>query len=164
MKQVLLLDHGQQRKWVHVNTRADSFQVWVTVVTVRDMPTILSAGELQKQIDAQGFVTLNVNFDTNKALIRPSDQPILDQVVGLLKNSPTLRLSVDGHTDNVGNADANKLLSQQRADAIVAYLVRSGIVANRLQATGYGMGQPVADNRSEEGRAKNRRVELVKLK
>ena len=164
MKQVLLVERASQRKWILVNTFANSKQAWVTVVTVGNAPNILLAGELLKEIDAHGFATLNVNFETNKALIRASDQPALDEVVELMKRTPGLRLSVDGHTDSVGNADANKLLSQQRADAIVAYLVRAGVVGDRLQAKGFGMGQPVADNRSEEGRAKNRRVELVKLK
>lgn len=163
MKQVHLLDRNGQREWIVVNTFADSSRLVLTVVTLGDAPKILSAAELQKQIDSQGFATLNVNFDTNKAELRDADRPTLEQVVQLLKASPGLRISVDGHTDNVGQPPANKLLSQQRAQAIVDQLVAAGIASERLLAKGYGMEVPVGDNRSEEGRAKNRRVELVKL-
>lgn len=163
MKQVHLLDRNGQRQLIMVDTYADSNHLNLTVVTLGDAPKILSAAELQKQIDSQGFATLNVNFDTNKAELRDADRPTLEQVVQLLKSSPGLRLSVDGHTDNVGQAPANKLLSQQRAQAIVDHLVAGGIARDRLLAKGHGMEVPVSDNRSEEGRAKNRRVELVKL-
>ena len=162
MKQVHLLDRNGQRQWIMVDTNADSTRLLLTVVTLGDAPKILSAAELQKQIESQGFATLNVNFDTNKAELRDPDRPTLEQVAQLLKNSPNLRLSVDGHTDNVGQAAANKQLSQRRAQAIVDHLVATGIARNRLVAKGFGMEAPVADNRSEEGRAKNRRVELVK--
>jgi outer membrane protein OmpA-like peptidoglycan-associated protein len=163
MKQVHLLERNGQRQWIVVNTFADSSRLQLTVVTLGDAPKILSAAELQKQIDSQGFATLNVNFDTNKAELREADRPTLEQVVQLLKASPALRLSIDGHTDNVGQPAANKLLSQQRAQAIVEHLVAAGIARDRLVAKGYGLEVPVGDNRSEEGRAKNRRVELVKL-
>ena len=163
MKQVHLLERNGQRQWVMVNTWSDSNRLQLTVVTLGDAPSILSAAELQKQIDSQGFATLNVNFDTNKSELREADRPTLEQVVQLLKGSPALRLSVDGHTDNVGQPPANKLLSQQRAQAIVDHLVAAGIARDRLVAKGYGMEVPVGDNRSEDGRAKNRRVELVKL-
>ena len=88
----------------------------------------------------------------------------MEEVVALLKADSVLRLSIEGHTDNVGNAVTNKTLSQARAQSVVKALVASGIDAKRLQAKGFGSEVPVADNRSEEGRAKNRRVELVKLK
>lgn len=164
MKQVHLIESPGQTKFVHVDTFSESNRLKIAVVTVGKAPDILSAAALKKEIDAQGHATLNVNFETNRADIRPADQPTLDQVVALLNSSPVLRLSVDGHTDNVGQAEANQRLSQQRAEAIVAYLIRAGIEGARLQAKGFGPSIPVADNRSDVGRAKNRRVELVKVK
>lgn len=163
MRQAHLLERNGQRQWIMVDTWGDSTRLLVTVVTLGDAPQVLSAAALQQQIDSQGYATLNLNFDTNKAELRDADRPTLEQVVQLLKASPGLQLSVDGHTDNVGQAAANKQLSQQRAQAIVDHLVAAGIARERLTAKGHGMEVPVGDNRSEEGRAKNRRVELVKL-
>ena len=147
-----------------MNTWSDHSLVSLDVITETALPDILTAGEFKSQLDTQGYVTLNVNFDTNKSLILDGDKPTLDQVVALLTSNPSLRLSVDGHTDNVGNTAANKRLSQQRAEAIVAYLVTAGTARDRLVARGFGAESPVADNRAEDGRSKNRRVELVKLK
>lgn len=163
MKQVHLLDRNGQRQWIMVNTFADSTRLKLTIVTLGEAPNILAAADLQKQIDSQGFATLHLNFDTNKSDIRDGDRPALDQVTLLLKNAPGLRLSVNGHTDNVGGASPNKLLSEQRAQAIVNYLAGAGVVRDRMVAKGLGLEQPVADNRTDEGRAKNRRVELVKV-
>ena len=163
MKQVFLIEQGSVKKWVLVDTNSDSNSVNVSVLTIAAAPEILSAAAMKNEIDGKGYVTLNVNFETNKALIRPEDKPTLDQVVVLLKQSSGLKLSVEGHTDNVGDAAANRRLSQERAESIVAYLTKAGIASSRLQAKGFGMGVPIADNRAEEGRAKNRRVELVKI-
>lgn len=85
------------------------------------------------------------------------------EVLKLLQQNPTLRLSVQGHTDNAGTAPHNQQLSEARARAVVASLTGAGIVAGRLQAAGFGQTKPLADNATEAGKAKNRRVELVKL-
>lgn len=85
------------------------------------------------------------------------------EVLTLLQQNPQLRLAVQGHTDNAGTAAHNQQLSTARAQAVVAELAKAGIAANRLQAAGFGQTKPLADNATEEGRAKNRRVELVKL-
>lgn len=164
MLHIHLLERNGEKKWVVVDTRATSNAVTLSVITQHEIPKLLDVGTFQKQLDTQGYITLNVNFDTGKALIRTEDRPTLDQIVLLLKSSPRLRLSVDGHTDNVGNAEINKQLSQQRANAIVEFLVREGAEKDRLIAKGFGAENPIADNRSEDGRRINRRVELVKLK
>ncbi|OAD40039.1 hypothetical protein LPB72_17830 [Hydrogenophaga crassostreae] len=164
MRQVHLIERKDQKKWVFVDTRSQYTLLNLSVITETALPDILTAGEFKSQLETQGYVALNVNFDTNKSVVLDSDKPTLDQVVSLLALSPDLRLSVDGHTDNEGNAAANKQLSQQRAEAIVAYLVNAGVAKDRLVAKGFGSETPVADNRTEEGRAKNRRVELVKPK
>lgn len=135
----------------------------LTVIDSGGFVQIVTAGQLSEQISKQGFVNLNVNFDTNKAVVKDGDKAALNEVVALLKNDAKLKLSVEGHTDNVGAAAANKTLSQARSNSLVAYIVAAGIPANRLAAKGFGSEVPVADNRSEEGRAKNRRVELVKI-
>ncbi|MCR5887660.1 OmpA family protein [Hymenobacter sp. J193] len=81
----------------------------------------------------------------------------------LLQQNPTLRLAVQGHTDNSGTAPHNQQLSEARAAAVVATLTQAGVGAARLQSAGFGQSKPLADNSTEEGKAKNRRVELVKL-
>jgi OmpA-OmpF porin, OOP family len=138
--------------------------VQLTFLEQKNMEQLVTAGQLLDQINKQGFANLNVNFDTNKSIIKDSDKAAINEVVTLLKNDPKLKLSVEGHTDNVGAAGANKSLSQARSDSLLAYMVAAGVPAGRLVAKGFGSEVPVADNRSEEGKAKNRRVELVKIK
>jgi OmpA-OmpF porin, OOP family len=118
---------------------------------------------LRDKLDKDGFVALYINFDTGQATIQDDSMPQLDQVAAMLKAAPALRLEIAGHTDNVGTPESNQKLSDARAKSVVAVLVARGVAANRLAAKGHGQMSPVADNRTEEGRAKNRRVELVKL-
>ncbi len=120
------------------------------------------ASALKTALDKDGHVALYVNFDFNKASLRKDAAPVIAQVLTLLKDNPSLKLAVVGNTDNVGGDDYNVKLSQQRAAAVVAELVKDGIAANRLQSSGVGSGKPIADNTTSAGRAKNRRVELVK--
>jgi len=124
---------------------------------------LLEAEALKQQLDVDGRVAIEVNFAVDEATILPGSQPQIDQVLELLRADPSLRLSVDGHTDDTGDAAHNRRLSEARAKAVVASLVAQGIDAARLEANGYGPAQPIADNTSEEGRARNRRVELVRL-
>ena len=98
------------------------------------------------------------------AELKPDGTAAVAQIVALLKQDRSLKLSIEGHTDNVGNAAANKKLSQARADAVMQAVIAGGTSASRLSAKGFGQEVPVADNRTEEGRAKNRRVELVRVK
>ena len=109
-----------------------------------------------------GFVTLPVLFDTGKASIRPESAGVVRQIADLLKQQPALKVSIEGHTDNQGNAAANKALSQQRAKAVVDAVTAQGVAPARMSAVGWGQDKPVADNRSHAGRARNRRVEMLK--
>ncbi|GAA5163019.1 OmpA family protein [Viridibacterium curvum] len=140
---------------------------WVSykliTVQVDSGAQVVSARKMLEALDKDGFITLYINFDTAKWDIKPDAQPTIKEITELLRSQPRLRLSVEGHTDNAGAAAANKTLSENRARAVMEALVKSGIEASRLKSAGYGQERPVADNRTEEGRAKNRRVELVKL-
>ncbi len=124
---------------------------------------LLPAEEMKKELDAKGHVALYINFDFDKADIKPESQPMIDQIVKLLKDNPSLNLTVEGHTDNAGTPGYNKQLSEARAKSVVAAQTAQGVEARRLKAAGYGQDKPVADNSTDEGRAKNRRVELVKM-
>lgn len=140
--------------------------VAVDIVEVRPMTqsmVVVSADEISKSLAASGRVALyGIFFDTNKAEIKPESRPALAEIAKLLKNEPDLKLHVVGHTDNVGGYDFNIGLSKRRAEAVVAALAREyGLAAQRLTPNGVAYLAPVAVNTTEEGRAKNRRVELV---
>lgn len=104
-----------------------------------------------------------INFDTGSSNIPDANKSILDQAAALIKRASHVQLTVKGHTDAVGNAAANKALSQKRAQAVVDYLVKQGVDPAQLQAVGYGSEQPVADNATPEGQFKNRRIEFEVL-
>ena len=89
-------------------------------------------------------------------------KPIIDQIVQMMNSNPDLKIGVEGHTDNVGTPASNKTLSEARAKSVVSAIVAQGIAADRLSPVGFGQDKPIADNNTEEGRAQNRRVELVK--
>ncbi|QJQ96715.1 MULTISPECIES: OmpA family protein [Halomonadaceae] len=101
-----------------------------------------------------------VNFEFDSADLRPEASMMLDEVAHRLRENPELRVSIEGHTDSVGNPQYNVGLSQRRADSVKAYLVNQGIDPNRMNTTGYGEERPVASNDTPEGRAENRRVEI----
>jgi len=111
-----------------------------------------------KKVFAQALQ--GIQFETGKDVIKKASFPILDKVVSVMKNNPEYLLDINGHTDNVGDDAKNQVLSQKRADAVKKYLTDKGIDASKLTAKGYGETQPVADNKTAAGRAKNRRVEF----
>ena len=109
------------------------------------------------------FVLDGVTFETNSANIHPSSYPRLGRVGEYMTHVPSSRIRIAGHTDNVGNARANRRLSERRAQAVRDYLISRGIEDSRIEAVGYGAQRPVASNDTEEGRAQNRRIEAEEL-
>lgn len=107
-------------------------------------------------------MALEVHFATDRAEILPASLPQIEQVVQLLHADPALALSIEGHTDDTGSAARNRELSQARADSVVAAITAAGIAPGRLDASGLGDTRPVADNSTDQGRARNWRVELVR--
>lgn len=109
------------------------------------------------------IVLRGVNFDFDKSNIRADAAPVLDEAALILKENPSVRVSVEGHTDAIGTNAYNQALSLRRANAVKAYLVKHGVGADRLQVSGFGESMPVASNDTNDGRAQNRRVELKVL-
>lgn len=147
--------------WAEVSANYQSFYDLVIIERV-SMQQVITADAMAAAIDKDGFIPLDIHFATGKAEILEESRPIIDEIVSLLKKRPTLRIGVEGHTDNTGNPLANKTLSTARAKAVADAITAAGISSSRLDPTGHGQERPIADNRTEEGRAKNRRVELVK--
>jgi outer membrane protein OmpA-like peptidoglycan-associated protein len=148
--------------WVEVGPCDDGMTYIVVMVEKEAMKQDVTANAMLDALNRDGHVALYINFDTGKATIRPDSKPIVDQIVQLMKSNPSLKLTVEGHTDTVGNPKSNKALSEERAKSVVAELVKNGIDGKRLGAVGHGQDKPVADNATEAGRARNRRVELVR--
>jgi len=137
----------------------------LTIIETAEMKQKLefSAEQMAEQLASAGHLALyGILFDTGQATIKPESNALLDEVAKLVKEDPKLQLVVEGHTDNVGQKAANLELSKRRAAAVQAALVARGVAGERLTTQGYGDSKPIADNATEEGRAKNRRVELVK--
>jgi outer membrane protein OmpA-like peptidoglycan-associated protein len=153
---------GGQEVWVQIEAANSATVYDLTVVEKKVMAQEVTAHDMLEALNRDGFIALYINFDTDKADIRPDSRPTVDEIAALLKQNPALKVSIEGHTDNTGTPAHNKTLSEQRASAVVAAIARQGVAASRMSAVGWGQEKPLADNRTEAGRAKNRRVELVK--
>jgi len=109
-------------------------------------------------------ITLRIHFDFDKSDIRPGDKAELDKAVNFVKKYPDSKIRVDGHTDDIGTEEYNHSLSHRRADAVKEYLIKeAGVNPSRITAVGHGKTKPIADNATDEGRAQNRRVEVLIL-
>jgi len=161
-----LIRQGGKEYWIQISTGAGPLHGYVTVLEREGMKQslgFLDASAMKKAIDADGRVALYINFDVDKATLRADAQPVVAEINKLLSVDPALKLSIEGHTDNTGTPAHNQALSTGRALSVLGALVGLGVDPARLQSKGFGQDKPLADNASEDGRARNRRVELVKL-
>ena len=122
--------------------------------------SLLPADALKQALAQTGKVDIQVNFATDSAQILPASQPQIAQVSQLLAADPSLRLAINGHTDNIGSLAANQKVSEERARSVGAYLAGQGVQSVRMETHGYNYQYPVADNSTDSGRALNRRVEI----
>lgn len=159
---VFKLNKGGKEIWARIHPFNGGASYALYVGEREAMKQNIVVNEVIDKINKDGFISLYINFDTGKAVIKADSFAQLDQVVAALKQAAELKLKVGGHTDNVGTAESNLTLSDARAKSVMKYLTDKGIAVSRLTAKGYGQTSPVADNRGEDGRAKNRRVELTK--
>jgi len=146
-------NYGSSEKLMHFR---------VAVLEMEEMKQEISANEMLLALNKDGYISLNILFETGKSAIQAESLPIVDQIKELLSSNPTIKVSVEGHTDNVGDAASNKKLSTDRAKAVMDALIAKGIDKTRLSFVGWGQEKPVGDNRTEDGKALNRRVEIVK--
>ena len=155
---------GPREAWVEVER--GNGRIWIRTIEKAPMQQYVQAdaAALANDLHHSGHVAVQgIFFDTGLAVVKPESKPALEEVARLLKAEPTLKLWVVGHTDSVGTVEDNLRLAQARGEAVAAELARAhGIAATRLKGYGAGPLAPVAGNDDEAGRAKNRRVELVK--
>jgi outer membrane protein OmpA-like peptidoglycan-associated protein len=158
---------------VNINIRKDGKEIWakvyagdyyytVTVVEKADVRQEISANDLLNALNSTGKAILYINFNSGESKILAESTSIVDQIIQLLRENPEINLSIEGHTDNQGDHASNLTLSENRARAVVNAIVAGGINQERLISKGFGEDKPIADNTTDEGRAKNRRVELIK--
>lgn len=159
---------GSPRIHVNVKGTTDTTYVWsellIVEVQAMEQDYVAGAGELYDSLAKSGRVTVNgVQFDTGKATLQPTSERVLAEVRTLMEQHASMRLRIEGHTDNVGQPAANQALSEARATAVKAWLVAAGIGSGRMETAGFGDTRPVAANDGDAGRALNRRVELVRI-
>jgi len=158
------ISRNGQETWVALEGFNEGREYQLDIIEVQQMQqeVVANADALQSGLKENGHVEVpGIFFDFAKSEIKPESGAALDEVVKLLQASPAMKVWVVGHTDNVGSVESNMTLSSARAAAVVRALVQKGIDARRLAPHGAGPYAPVASNSADEGRARNRRVELV---
>jgi outer membrane protein OmpA-like peptidoglycan-associated protein len=162
----LKLEKNNRITWVRVKayTDAGSYQVWIIEEAEMEQDIVVDANSMMSDINAQGRVALyGIYFDFDKTEVKPESDPTLKEITKLLSDNPSLNLFVVGHTDNTGDYKYNMKLSQERAEAVVKVLVsKYNVNSKRLTSAGVGPLAPFTTNDTEEGKAQNRRVELIK--
>lgn len=160
-----IVKNGKDIAWVKVesggNDGNDFYEL--TIIELEAMKQEITSNDILTALNAEGHIALYINFATGKSEIQPESQPVVDQIAQMLQTNPTLRVSIEGYTDNVGSPASNKTLSENRSNAVMNACLVKGIDKSRLSAKGWGQDKPIGDNSSENGRARNRRVEIVKL-
>jgi outer membrane protein OmpA-like peptidoglycan-associated protein len=158
---------GSNEVWMALHIVANGAVYNMDIIEKQAMQqevTLDAAGMASSIADTGSVAIYGINFDTASSVTKPESEPAIDEIAKLLTNNPTLKVYIVGHTDMVGDAASNVRLSQARAQSVITALVsKHGIAAARLIAFGNGPYAPVASNKTDDGRAKNRRVELVEI-
>ena len=161
----LRLRKGSSEVWIYVLAYTNDYSLNIVEKQAMQQDVTVDASAMASSIADTGSVAIyGINFDTAKSDIKPESGPAIDEIAKLLTNNPTLKVYIVGHTDMVGDAAGNVRLSQARAQSVINELVsKHGIAAVRLIAFGNGPYAPVASNKTDDGKARNRRVELVEI-
>lgn len=160
----IVLQKAGNETWVEVRSFNNMYRLTIVEKAIMQQEVVANAASMGNDINSTGHVALyGIYFDTGKSEIKPESDAVISEIARLLGNNNALKLYVVGHTDNVGSFDLNLKLSKDRAEAVTKVLIdKHGIAADRLKSHGVASLAPVSSNDTEEGRAKNRRVELVK--
>jgi OmpA-OmpF porin, OOP family len=161
-----LIRQGGKEWWISVATGVFPLHGFVTVLEKQVMAksySFMDADALKSALDADGRVPVYIEFDVDRASLRPSARPAVDEIVKLMQQNAALKVSIEGHTDDTGTAARNQPLSLARAETVRAELIAAGIAPARMKTAGFGSTKPLAKGTSEDDRARNRRVELVKF-
>jgi len=159
----IVLQKDDKETWVRVSSGDNLYRLWIVEREAMKQEVVADASAMGNDIKTTGHVSVyGIYFDNGKSTIKPESDAAISEIAKLLKNNGTLKIYVVGHTDNVGSFDSNMKLSKDRADVVAKTLVaKHSIAAGRLKAYGVSSLSPVASNNTEDGKAKNRRVELV---
>jgi outer membrane protein OmpA-like peptidoglycan-associated protein len=163
---------GSKNTWGEFNGSLDDFRIYNRALTGAEISQLYTAEKPNnetktnliylKQLKKGATIVLkNIQFNSGSPVILPSSYEELDTLVALLNANPGLNIEIGGHTDNLGDPQKHQELSEQRAKNVMGYLISKGIPEKRLSARGYGMTKPISENNTQEGRAKNRRVEFI---
>jgi OmpA-OmpF porin, OOP family len=160
----IVLEKDGNETWVEVRSYNNMYLLSIVEKGIMKQDVVANAEAMGSDINSTGHVSIyGIYFDTGKSVIKPESDAAISEIAKLLKNNGALKLYVVGHTDNVGSLDSNLKLSKDRADAVTKALTgKHGVAAARLKPYGVASLAPVTTNDTEEGKAKNRRVELVK--
>lgn len=162
----LYLNTGKKEIWILLedfsSTNGDG-NFAISILEIEEMQQEIQASVIMDKLNKEGHIALYINFENGKSNIRPESQQQITQVADMLAQNPSVHVSIEGHTDNAGTSTTNQKLSESRANAVLNAIVAKGIEKNRLSAKGWGQTKPIADNATENGRALNRRVEIVKM-
>ncbi|HVO75794.1 MAG TPA: OmpA family protein [Ignavibacteriaceae bacterium] len=160
----IMLQKENKETWVEVRSYNNLYRLSIVEKEIMKQEITADAEAMGNDINSTGHVSIyGIYFDTGKSEIKPESDAAVAEIAKMLKENASLNVYIVGHTDNVGSFDSNMKLSKERADAVVKTLLgKYGIPESRLKAYGVASLSPVMSNDTEEGRAKNRRVELVK--
>lgn len=160
----IVLKKGGKETWVEIRSYNNMYRLTTVEKEIMKQEVVAKAEEMGNDIYTTGHVSIyGIHFDTGKSEIKPESDAAISEIAKLLKNNGALKLYIVGHTDNVGFFDSNMKLSKDRAEAVAKTLTgKYGVAADRLKPYGVASLSPVASNDTEDGKAKNRRVELVK--
>lgn len=147
-----------------ITADADGYIPHTVIVDPKEAVNNVIARDIALTSKGETIILNHLIFEQGKAVINPKSFPELDELVAMMKDSPKVEIQLEGHTDNVGNPEANMKLSQSRVDAVKKYITSKGISKNRVQTKAFGGSQPIAKENTEEARAKNRRVEMRVLR
>ncbi|MCH2023580.1 MAG: OmpA family protein [Saprospiraceae bacterium] len=152
----ILLPEGDNYK---IKIQGLSKQIDFDKVNIPEQEGTITGDLVIKYRPERSFTLHDVHFETGKSTLLPASYPTLNELVEAIKIKKDLRLEIAGHTDSIGDDESNQILSQNRAQAVVNYLINKGINKSKLTAKGYGEKQPIATNETKEGRKENRRTE-----